>query len=89
MLAPPGGKSSIGFGEEVTVKAAPKNAASAQKAKDLSTNFMAPVETTEKAAAPQKEGEAAVSASPEAPRPRGAPNRARAPPGGHSAGSFW
>ena len=89
MLAPPGGKSSIGFGEEVTVKAPPKNAASAQKAKDLSTNFMAPLEPTEKVTAPQKEGEAKVVASPEAPRPRGAPNRAKAPPGGHSTGAFW
>merc|ERR1712055_992051 len=43
VVAPPGGKSSIGFGEpeEALKPLLPKNSSSAAKARDLSTNFMA------------------------------------------------
>merc|ERR1712098_1001625 len=36
---------------------------------------------------PNKEKESVSEVTP--PRPKGAPNRAIAPPGGHSQGSFW
>merc|ERR1711970_856771 len=67
VVAPPGGKSSIGFGEpeEALKPLLPKNSSSAAKARDLSTNFMA--------AEDPKAGE--DESKPEAPRPKGAPNR--------------
>ena len=92
VLAPPGGKSSIGFDAPAPAPTVPKNSASAQKAKDLSTNPLAPLEPTTKAASTGAAGERVVAGQEqvgEAPRPRGAPNRAKAPPGGHSSGSFW
>ena len=92
VLAPPGGKSSIGFDAPAPAPTVPKNSASAQKAKDLSTNPLAPLEPTTKAPGTGAAGERVVAGQEqvgEAPRPRGAPNRAKAPPGGHSSGSFW
>ena len=38
VLAPPGGKCSIGFGNETVEKSEPKNAASAQKVGKVNTN---------------------------------------------------
>merc|ERR1712037_226942 len=93
VLAPPGGKSSIGFDAPAPAPIIPKNSASAQKAKDLSTNPLAPLEPsskpTESTGAAGEKVQAAQEQVGEAPRPRGAPNRAKAPPGGHSQGSFW
>merc|ERR1712088_108933 len=43
VLAPPGGKSSIGFDAPAPAPSVPKNSASAQKAKDLSTNPLAAI----------------------------------------------
>ena len=89
MVAPPGGKTSIGFGGEGTAAPLqPKNSASAAKARDLSTNPLAPLAAT---TPPAAEGAAVeqVEARADAPRPRGAPNRAKAPPGGQSNGPFW
>ena len=86
VLAPPGGKSSIGFGNESVEKTEPKNAASAQKARDLSSNPVGPgpadsVPPHWAAQDNQQEG-----GPREAPRPRGAPQgRAKVPAGGHSA----
>ena len=90
VLAPPGGKSSIGFGGETAPQpVVPKNSASAAKARDLSTNPLGPAPPPQ-VQTPAAEKEAAQEVGgPEAPRPRGAPNRAKAPPGGHSQGSFW
>jgi hypothetical protein len=85
VLAPPGGKSNIGFGDDDKVAAAvPKNVAAAAKARDLSSNPLAAAVSSLPAAVTTPE-EPRVG---EAPRPRGAPNRAKAPPGGHSQG-FW
>ena len=93
VLAPPGGKSSIGFDAPAPAPIVPKNSASAQKAKDLSTNPLAPLEPSSKPATSTGAAGEKVQAAPEqvgeAARPRGVPNRARAPPGGHSQGSFW
>merc|ERR1712088_244448 len=93
VLAPPGGKSSIGFDAPAPAPIVPKNSASAQKAKDLSTNPLAPLEPsskpTERTGAAGEKVQAAQEQVGGAPRPRGAPNRAKAPPGGHSQGSFW
>ena len=92
VLAPPGGKSSIGFDAPAPAPIIPKNSASAQKAKDLSTNPLAPLEPSSKpvtnTGAAGEKVQAAQEQVGEAPRPRGAPNRARAPPGGHST-AFW
>jgi len=95
--APPGGKSSIGFddSEEVSKNVAqPKNSAAAAKARDLSTNFMAPeVPSSDHGNGKNgKPGEGEVENQDqkvEPPRPKGAPNRAKHPPGGASHGSLW
>merc|ERR1711971_822986 len=50
VLAPPGGKSSIGFDAPTPAPIVPKNSASAQKAKDLSTNPLAPLEPSSRPA---------------------------------------
>ena len=92
VLAPPGGKSSIGFDAPAPAPIVPKNSASAQKAKDLSTNPLAPLEPSAKPASTGAAGEKVAAAQEqvgEAPRPKGVPNRAKAPPGGHSSGAFW
>jgi len=85
--APPGGKSTIGFGEpeEASKPLLPKNSSCAAKARDLSTNFMAAEEPSKGS----KAGEGENKQRPEAPRPKGAPNRAKHPPGGASHGSLW
>merc|ERR1712126_19651 len=91
VTAPPGGKSSIGIGGDDPVeKLQPKNSASVAKARDLSTNPLEPVvepSVCSTADPPNKEREACPEVTP--PRPKGAPNRAVAPPGGFSQGSFW
>merc|ERR1712058_224977 len=91
VTAPPGGKSSIGIGGDDPVeKVQPKNSASAAKARDLSTNPLEPVvepSVCSTSDPPNKEKESVSEVTP--PRPKGAPNRAIAPPGGHSQGSFW
>ena len=89
MTAPPGGIPSIGFGgESAAAPLQPKNSASAAKARDLSTNPLAPLAAT---TPPAAEGAVVeqMEERADAPRPRGAPNRAKAPPGGHSNGPFW
>merc|ERR1719430_1237106 len=89
--APPGGKSSIGFGEpeEASKPLLPKNSSSAAKARDLSTNFMAAEDPSKSVGGESKAGEDENRQNPQAPRPKGAPNRAMHPPGGASHGSFW
>merc|ERR1711970_830890 len=80
VVAPPGGKSSIGFGEpeEALKPLLPKNSSSAAKARDLSTNFMAAEDPSKSSGGDSKAGE--DESKPEAPRPKGAPNRAKHPP---------
>jgi hypothetical protein len=88
VLAPPGGKSSIGFGgEAASAPSVPKNAASAAKNRDLSSN---PLDGGTGPPMPPP-GSHAVAEQPQvdAPRPLGAPaGRAKVPPGGHSS-AFW
>merc|ERR1711990_179283 len=90
VVAPPGGKSSIGFGEpeEALKPLLPKNSSSAAKARDLSTNFMA-AEDPSKSSGGDSSSKGEDESKPEAPRPKGAPNRAKHPPGGASHGSLW
>merc|ERR1712184_89662 len=74
VLAPPGGKSSIGFDAPAPAPIVPKNSASAQKAKDLSTNPLAPLEPSAKPASTGAAGEKVAAAQEqvgEAPRPKG------------------
>ena len=70
VLAPPGGKSSIGFDAPAPAPSVPKNSASAQKAKDLSTNPLAPLEPTTKAASTGAAGERVVAGQEQGGRPQ-------------------
>merc|ERR1711928_279329 len=93
--APPGGKSSIGLDDSQEVSkhvTQPKNSAAAAKARDLSTNFMAPEVPSSDPGKNGKPGEGEVEnqdQKTEPPRPKGAPNRAKHPPGGASHGPLW
>merc|ERR1711970_59113 len=91
VVAPPGGKSSIGFGEpeEALKPLLPKNSSSAAKARDLSTNFMAAEDPSKSSGGDSSSKAGEDESKPEAPRPKGAPNRAKHPPGGASHGSLW